>query len=609
MILLYGYSPLRRFRKHGGRHIVLLSSEVGGKSFRCRPKTRQFEGKAVVARREQNPGGVNRASEEREIGGSLDSRSEPNCSITGSAATGSAGRADLSPGSRRPLEEAVRRRTLSSAGGFALPVDRVSLSVMGKARRRSAARPRPKAPLEERMEEPEPGELRVTEEADEFHERRVEEALAALGSEEEESEEEVEEVLGLELSEEEEDGGEEEEEEGTDEPLDMDSDLEEQRGVGISGLPHEAAWGQRKKIYYGTDYGQPAAGPKVAKKKSKEELEAEEEEEEEEAQAIQKRLADNLGEDDYGLDILQAYALGDEPPSEKESRRKIAKDLQSLSKKEQLKLLKKESPELLELMQDFEAKLVELRDELEPLMEMVRGGVIPQGKGSQYLQTKYHLYLNYCCNISFYLVLKAKRIPVHGHPVIERLVTYRNLINDLGIVDQKLSPEIRLLLKEFHSSGGAEVMKKSVVFLKKPVNKAKPRAGRKVSNSELAEEATDDSDFDEEAALNYYKEMEEKIKSKKKRKQVEAEEKEEPLVEEEEPEQKRGATYQIVKNKGLTPKRKKIDRNPRVKHREKFRRAKIRRKGQVREVRREEQRYGGELSGIRAGVKKSIKLK
>ncbi|KAL8206636.1 UNVERIFIED_CONTAM: hypothetical protein K2H54_016633 [Gekko kuhli] len=480
---------------------------------------------------------------------------------------------------------------------------------MGRARRRSAAPPRAKAPVEERMEEPEPGELRVTEEADDFHERRVEAALAALGSEEEESEEEVEEVLGLELredsEEEEEDGGEEEEEEGMDEALDMDSDLEEQRGGRGSGLPDEAAWGQRKKVYYGTDYGQTVSGPK-ATKKSKEEVEAEEQEEEEAAQAIQKRLAHSLGEDDYGLDILQAYAPKDEQPSEKESRRKIAKDLQSLSKKQQLKLLKKESPELLELIQDFEAKLVELRDELEPLMQMARDGVIPVGKGGQYLQTKYHLYLNYCCNISFYLVLKAKRIPVHGHPVIERLVTYRNLINDMGIVDQKLSPEVRLLLKEFQSSGGAEAMKKSMAFLRKSVNKTKPRVARKVSSGELAEEASDDSDFDDEAALNYYKEMEEKIKSKKKRKLVEEEE---VLVEEEVPEQKRGATYQIVKNKGLTPRRKKIDRNPRVKHREKFRRAKIRRKGQVRQVRREEQRYGGELSGIRAGVKKSIKLK
>ena len=37
----------------------------------------------------------------------------------------------------------------------------------------------------------------------------------------------------------------------------------------------------------------------------------------------------------------------------------------------------------------------------------------------------------------------------------------------------------------------------------------------------------------------------------------------------------------MAKNKGLTPKRKKEYRNPRVKHRLKYRKAKIRRKGQV----------------------------
>ena len=41
------------------------------------------------------------------------------------------------------------------------------------------------------------------------------------------------------------------------------------------------------------------------------------------------------------------------------------------------------------------------------------------------------------------------------------------------------------------------------------------------------------------------------------------------------------AFLQIEKNKGLTPKRKKENRNPRVKNRLKYRKAKIRRKGQV----------------------------
>ena len=44
-------------------------------------------------------------------------------------------------------------------------------------------------------------------------------------------------------------------------------------------------------------------------------------------------------------------------------------------------------------------------------------------------------------------------------------------------------------------------------------------------------------------------------------------------------EERRAITYQMSKNKGLQPKRKKEQRNPRVKHRKKFEKAKVRRKG------------------------------
>ena len=77
---------------------------------------------------------------------------------------------------------------------------------------------------------------------------------------------------------------------------------------------------------------------------------------------------------------------------------------------------------------------------------------------------------------------------------------------------------------------------------------------------------------------------------------------------EEDDEERRGITYQIFKNKGLAPKRGKLQRNPRVKHRHKFEKAKIRRKGQVREVRTETKKYAGEMSGINMRVKKGIKL-
>ena len=71
---------------------------------------------------------------------------------------------------------------------------------------------------------------------------------------------------------------------------------------------------------------------------------------------------------------------------------------------------------------------------------------------------------------------------------------------------------------------------------------------------------------------------------------------------------KRGITYQMFKNKGLAPKRNKDQRNPRVKHRHKFEKAKVRRKGQIRSIRTETKRYSGESSGINMRVKKGVKI-
>ncbi|XP_017263475.1 something about silencing protein 10 [Kryptolebias marmoratus] len=433
---------------------------------------------------------------------------------------------------------------------------------------------------------------------DEFHDEKIAKLLARgvqMQSDEEELDDE-EEVMALDDSETDEDE-EEEEEEDKEEGTDMESDLE---GKKDDDLPNEMAWGTKKKMFYDSDYV-------AIKGKSLEELEAEEKEEEEEAKNIQKRLAANLSEEDYDLNFFQEFAVEEKDeskPAEKQER--IVKDLKQMSKKEKMKLLKKESPELLELIQDFKAKLSELKEELQPLVQMVEDGKIPPGKGADYLKTKQQLYLNYCTNISFYLVLKAKRIPAHNHPVIERLLTYRNLINELGAVDARLAPEFHKLLaadKTGKTTGKPTEGKKLKFSSKK----------EKDSGETLSEDEDSESDLDEEAALRFYREVEERVKLKRKSKAPEAEELEEEEEEEEEMEgldpDRRGITYQMAKNKGLTPKRKKIDRNPRVKHREKYRRAKIRRKGQVRETRREETRYSGEMSGIRAGVKKSVKLK
>lgn len=424
---------------------------------------------------------------------------------------------------------------------------------------------------------------------DDFHEARSRAALAKGWSEmesgDEEDGDEEEEVLALDVADEDDEDGESEEGDDDDGGSSVQSETE-------ASVDPSLSWGQRKKLYYDTDYGSKSRG-----RQSQQEVEEEEREEEAEAQLIQRRLAQALQEDDFGVSWVEAFAKP--VPQVNEAETRVVKDLAKVSVKEKLKMLRKESPELLELIDDLKVKLTEMKDELEPLLQLVEQKIIPPGKGSQYLRTKYNLYLNYCSNISFYLILKARRVPVHGHPVIERLVTYRNLINKLSVVDQKLSSEIRHLLTLKDGAGNKELN------LKAKSMKTKPKSVSETSAAALAvRDLSDDSDFDEEAALKYYKEMEERQKLKRKKEENSTEEK---ALEDQNA--KRAITYQIAKNRGLTPRRKKIDRNPRVKHREKFRKAKIRRRGQVREVRREEQRYTGELSGIRAGVKKSIKLK
>uniref|UniRef100_A0A8C9A1P5 UTP3 small subunit processome component n=1 Tax=Prolemur simus TaxID=1328070 RepID=A0A8C9A1P5_PROSS len=474
--------------------------------------------------------------------------------------------------------------------------------MVGRSRRRGAAKwaavraNAGRSPAGENEDDlglpPSPGDSSYyQDQVDDFHEARSRAVLAKGWNEVESGDEEdgveEEEVLALDIDEEDdEDGGSAGDEEDGDDDDDGGSSVQSE---AEAFLDPSLSWGHRKKLYYDTDYGSKSRG-----RQSQQEVEEEEREEEEEAQVIQRRLAQALQEDDFGVEWVEAFAKP--VPQVDEAETRVVKDLAKVSVKEKLKMLRKESPELLELIEDLKVKLTEVKDELEPLLQLVEQGIIPPGKGSQYLRTKYNLYLNYCSNISFYLILKARRVPAHGHPVIERLVTYRNLINKLSVVDQKLSSEIRhlLTLKDGAVKKGLNPKAKST--------KAKPKS---VSNTSTAVTVlSDDSDFDEGAQLKYYKEIEDRQKLKRKKEENSTEE--QAL---EDQNAKRAITYQIAKNRGLTPRRKKIDRNPRVKHREKFRRAKIRRRGQVREVRREEQRYSGELSGIRAGVKKSIKLK
>jgi len=107
--------------------------------------------------------------------------------------------------------------------------------------------------------------------------------------------------------------------------------------------------------------------------------------------------------------------------------------------------------------------------------------------------------------------------------------------------------------------------------------------------------------------------QQEKNQKKKEKQQKKREEAEEANVEdiegEEADDSKRGLTNSILKNKGLTVKRKKELKNPRVKKRMKYEQAQKKMKSIRPEVKQKSTSYGGEFTGIKANVTKSIKLK
>jgi len=111
----------------------------------------------------------------------------------------------------------------------------------------------------------------------------------------------------------------------------------------------------------------------------------------------------------------------------------------------------------------------------------------------------------------------------------------------------------------------------------------------------------------------YYKQARERSESKKegrrKRKQLSETPSEAfPPLEDARADGKRQIGYDIAKNRGLTPNRNKALKNPRKKHRVKYGKAVIRRKGQVQDQRERSQNYGGEATGIKTNVSKSVRL-
>lgn len=401
-----------------------------------------------------------------------------------------------------------------------------------------------------------------------------------------------------------------------------DSDVEGQE-KSDDDIPDSKAWGKNKRSYYRTDYVDEDYGGF-----------GDDEEaalmEEEEAKNIQKRLLEQLGDEDFALDFFTKKKTTSE---ERESV--IKSDLSQLSKRQKLQLFEKESPEFAGLVDDFKTKLNVAKDNLQPVLELVKDGKLPKCPASKFVKTNYDLILNYCTNISFYLLLKTQRICIQNHPVIKVLYKYKQMLKKMEPVYlEVIKPQIDKILQaasnniKLNVDDIASQIEKDTKKRKYDKNSSESASKKlKFTNSSEKNDAEDTGVSDDEDS-DYFNGDSNSLKLHNSRKESDESgfsDNDEDMFKEhvddnqpstssqgvamEETNDKRKITYQIAKNKGLTPHRKREQRNPRVKHKLKYRKAKIRRKGSVREPKTEITRYSGEASGIKANVKKGIKIK
>ncbi|XP_001992164.3 something about silencing protein 10 [Drosophila grimshawi] len=346
-------------------------------------------------------------------------------------------------------------------------------------------------------------------------------------------------------------------------------------------LPDTMDWGSNKRSYYSTDFVDPDYSSYNAQEEDMAKTE------EEEAKKIQLRLAKQLNEADFQLDdMLDQLSADEQALKHKKATKaiKVTTDLTGLTKRERLQLLQRDSPELMGLTQGFRQHLNEVQSLTAPVLNYVRNHQVPMVPALKFASLYQNVLLTHCSNVSFYLLLKAKRQSIKYHPVVKRLVQLKQLRNQLEPrYELYIRPQLEALLERIQDGDAFTVLdmtqRKAKLQILNQYNDEElnqSNAGEQQKQQQLPKEASADEDEQDE---------------------------------QEEENARRSITYQMAKNKGLTPHRKKELRNPRVKHRGKYRKALIRRKGAVRSVRKEVKRYGGEISGIKSTVTKSVKFK
>nr|CCA22680.1 conserved hypothetical protein [Albugo laibachii Nc14] len=422
--------------------------------------------------------------------------------------------------------------------------------------------------------------------------------------------------------------------------LDPDDDMDEElQDLQIEKEELErmgSKWGNAKENFYSADYGtsdEEAAGR----------------EEEEAALELQRKQAELVDEEDYGMedaeeDPVESEAEDEIIDEEAQVERQLAglplfdpiqesaklvqvpRNFDGITKKDKLKVLKRykvsffkimtflikcnrSSPELFGLMNELKLSLTIVKDQLIPAIHKIkemRKVDRSCGSGLRYLVVRQNLLLHYINNISLYLLLRSEGKSVQDHPVLDHILCIKRQIDELAAIDERVDDQLTQLLDDSFDVDAFVIEAKMNAAARKTSMEKKKSKTQDVKDGE----STLISTAEKKEAEAFY---EAAVRENRRIRSHQTDRFDQPVLESSEEEierKKRGATHQIVKNKGLKAHKSKLNRNPRVKKRMQYEKAVIRRRGQVRDIRKGEAgQYGGERTGIKANLTRSRKIR
>lgn len=191
-------------------------------------------------------------------------------------------------------------------------------------------------------------------------------------------------------------------------------------------------------------------------------------EEEELALATEKTMRKKVTDDDFAV---AGVTLGSVKAAASATKKKkvdleaapvieaVERDFASLTTSERLAILKKESPELLKMLEDVKRYLGEVKELAKPLHELLYERKVAEADRNlvMFLETKVQLLLSYCMHVTFYLLLKSEGKKVSGHPVIDRLVEIRVYLEKMWPLEEKLQYSLNRLLSGKGNAAAAHV--------------------------------------------------------------------------------------------------------------------------------------------------------